>query len=147
MAAVRRPLSSTPFSSLSRAEASGSFPAAKPSETRLRPPSDTARELRDVARRIRSGDFHGALLAAMHLLDERPVPVLCVSPTYLARADLTTSERLVIALVNGCTPLEELLEASGLGLLDGVDVVGGLLDAGVIALDPDDVREPHTMRE
>lgn len=115
------------------------------SETRLRPAASVDTEVRHVARRVREGDFHGALLAAMRLLDEHPVPVLCVSPTYLAKTDFPTGDRLVIALVNGCTELEDILDASGLGLLDGIETVCRLLDAGILALDPADVREPRTI--
>lgn len=81
----------------------------------------------------------------MIVLDGRPVALLCASPTYLARARLRGSERLLFTLVNGETELEDLLEASGLGLLEGIDAICGLLDAGIVAFDADDVADPETL--
>jgi hypothetical protein len=102
--------------------------------------------LTDVASRFRQGDFHGAMLSAMHALDSLPSPVLSVSYTYMARAPLSSTERLVVALVDGTSSLEEIFDASGLGLLEGIEVVSRLLELGVIALGADSVSTPETIR-
>jgi hypothetical protein len=118
---------------------------AKPSETRLRSSRSKTDELVRVAERFRCGDFRGALLDAMRLLDDAPPPILCASPTYLARAELTGPERLLVTLIDGVTPIEALLDESGLGLVEGLDALGGLIDAEIATLDPDEVREPLTL--
>ncbi len=121
------------------------MPAARRSETRLRAMCPAASELRGVADRFREGHFHGALLDAMRLLDAGPIPILCASPTYLARAALTPSARMLVTLVDGETKLEELLEQSGLGLVEGFEAVCTLLDAELVVFDEDDVADPITL--
>jgi hypothetical protein len=81
----------------------------------------------------------------MHALDAGPIPFLNVSPTYLAKTELTTSERILVALVSGRLPLEEIIEASGLGLLEGIDAMSELVELGIIGFDPGSAREPKTV--
>lgn len=134
----------SPFHSLSSA------PAPSASESRLRqhsgPDGSQIRwELQIAAVRFRMGDFHGALVAAMSALDTAPIPHLCASPKYLARAKLTDAQRALLACVDGRTALEDLIQASGVGLLEGIDAMSELLDIGVLVLDPDHAGEPRTL--
>lgn len=121
-------------------------PDAKHSETRLRPCSPVASDLRNIAERFRAGQFHTALLDAMRLLDSRPVPYLRASPTYLASAELTSAARLLITLVDDVTALEDLFEQCGLGLVEGIETTCSLVDEGIIVFDPDILTKPLTLR-
>ena len=121
-----------------------------PSTTRLRVSgpvaaepewSDPCEDLRVAADRFRAGDFHSALLAAMRALDAQPVPLLRASATYLASANLTTRERMLIALIDDVTPLESLFESCGLGMLEGIDSMCELLDLGICTFDPDELDD------
>ncbi|MFO0672032.1 MAG: hypothetical protein U0235_20810 [Polyangiaceae bacterium] len=149
MAVAQRPFYSVvpdPFGDASHLDSASEVPIPTRSESRLRPAAQPVTdELFEVAERFRNGDFHGALLGAMHVLDESPVPIVKASPTYLAKAKLGPAERILIALVDGATDLEELFEASGLGLLEGIDAICGLIDADVVTLDPGDRNDPQTL--
>ena len=114
------------------------------SETRLRA-AVVAREIERLGERVRSGDFHGALFAAMHALDNAPMPVLHASPTYLAKARLTAAQRMILPLVDGITPLEEIIDASGLALLEGLEAFAELLVGGLVGFDPDEPASPPTL--
>ena len=129
-----------------RAPVDHAIPDAKHSETRLRPSSPVVSDLRNIAERFRDGEFHTALLDAMRLLDSRPVPYLRASPTYLASAALTSAARLLITLVDDATPLEDLFEQCGLGLVEGIETTCVLVDDEIIVFDPDIFTKPLTLR-
>jgi hypothetical protein len=93
-----------------------------------------ASRLLETGERFRRGDYHGALLVAMRLLDDEPVPSLCMSPTELSEATLDPDERMFIALIDGHTLLDEVIESVGLGILEGIDVVTRLAAGGVITI-------------
>lgn len=127
-------------------ETTREVPIPTRSEARIRPATQPVTDaLFEVAERFRNGDFHGALLGAMQVLDSRPVPIVKASPTYLAKVRLGEAERILIALVDGTTQLEDLFEASGLGLLEGIDAICGLIEADVVTLDPSDEGSPQTL--
>lgn len=93
-----------------------------------------ASRLLEVGERFRAGDYHQALLVAMRLLDDEPVPSLRMSPTELSEQNLDAQEHLFIGLIDGHTLLDEVIESVGLGILEGIDVVTRLAAAGVISI-------------
>lgn len=95
-----------------------------------------AARLLEAGERFRRGDYHRALLIAMRLLDDEPVPTLCVSDVALARARLDSQERMLIALINGKTLLEDVIESVGLGILEGIEIVTRLAAAGIVSITP-----------
>jgi hypothetical protein len=121
-----------------------SVPLPASSETRIRACVIVA-GIGRAAERARAGDFHGALAAAMYALDGAPVPILHASPTYLAKARLTSAQRMLLLLVDGRTSLEEIIEAAGLGLLEGLEAFAELLEAGLVGFDPEDRGGPPTI--
>ena len=82
----------------------------------------------------------------MHALDETPVPILRATPQYLARAELSNIERILVVLIDGTSQIEEVIEASGFGLLEGIEAIAGLADRGILAFDPASIDEPKTLR-
>lgn len=95
-----------------------------------------ASRLLEAGERFRRGDYHRALLVAMRLLEDEPVPALCVSDAALSRARLDSQERMLIALINGKTLLEDVIESVGLGILEGIEVVTRLAAAGLVSIAP-----------
>ncbi len=93
-----------------------------------------ASRLLEAGERFRAGDYHRAILVAMRLLDDEPVPALAMSATELSEAPLDAQEQLFIGLIDGHTLLDEVIESVGLGILEGIDVVTRLAAAGVISM-------------
>lgn len=93
-----------------------------------------ASRLLEAGERFRAGDYHRAILVAMRLMDDEPVPALVMSPTELSEAPLDAQEQLFIGLIDGHTLLDEVIESVGLGILEGIDVVTRLAAAGVISM-------------
>jgi len=111
------------------------------SEAPTLPPPPSLRDVRDASApieellyRFEVGDHKGALAAAESLLDQRLVPTLVVSWELVPALGLAPDAVLLLTVVDGRASLEQVLEASGMPLLDALRALCVLLDERVVAL-------------
>ena len=84
--------------------------------------------------RMAMGDSSGALDAAQDLFDARYVPVLVLPPLGSSDIRLGYREQLLLTLIDGNAPLSEVLEGSGLELLDALRALCELLEKDVVTV-------------
>jgi hypothetical protein len=101
-----------------------------------REPEPSAREVLD---RFAMGDEVGAIAAAELLLDGRRVPALTVSVDVLDEIELDHRAALVLAQVDGATPLSEVLALSGLARGDAIRTVCELVERRILVM-----RQPRS---
>jgi hypothetical protein len=83
--------------------------------------------------RLSVGDNAGALDAAQALFDTRRIPVL-VLPLQTMTALFGYRADLLLSCIDGATPLSDVIDASGMEMLDALRALGELLAENVIAL-------------
>jgi hypothetical protein len=84
--------------------------------------------------RMAMGDSAGALDAAQALFDARYVPVLILPPLGLGESTLGYREELLLSLVDGKASLPEVIDGSGLEMLDALRALCELIEKDVIAV-------------
>ena len=84
--------------------------------------------------RMAMGDNGGALDAAQELFDARYVPVLVLPPLEPSDVTLGYREHLLLSFIDGGAPLGEVLEESGLEMLDGLRALCELLEKDIISV-------------
>jgi hypothetical protein len=96
----------------------------------------TARDLpiQEILLRFELGDYTGALVVAGRLLDEDRVPFVTVDVPDVAMLAVGQDQRTILELVDGERTLEEIVEASGLSMLDAFRTICQLAERGVFAL-------------
>ena len=112
-------------------------PVASASRLRRREAAkQTARELpiHEILLRFELGDYIGALAAAGRLLDDDRVPVITVDVPYVGMLAVGRDQQIVLELVDGKRTIEEILEASGLSILDAFRTICQLAERGVLVL-------------
>ena len=90
----------------------------------------------EILYRFSVGDEVAAVAAARVLLDGRSVPALTVSFDVLDELVLDYRATLLLAHVDGTTPLSWILDASGLGSRDAVRTLCELVERRIIVLRP-----------
>ncbi len=88
----------------------------------------------EVLYRFAMGDDVGAIAAADLLLDGRRVPALTVSIDVLDEIELDHRAALVLAQVDGATPLSRVLAASGLTRGDAIRTVCELVERRILVM-------------
>jgi hypothetical protein len=83
--------------------------------------------------RVSVGDTAGLLDAAQGLFDRGCIPVLMLPPQAVVPF-IGYQAELLLFLVDGKTPLEEVLAASGLEMLDALHALSELLAEGAVSL-------------
>lgn len=112
-------------------------PVVTASQVRMR---EAAREMarrlpiQEILARFEFGDFTGALAVAGKLLDERRVPVLTIDLVEVDRDAMSQDEETILALVDGRRSVEEVVEASGLSMLDAFRAMCELAERGLLVL-------------
>jgi hypothetical protein len=84
--------------------------------------------------RMSMGDNGGALDAAQDLFDARYVPVVVLPPLGGTDMRLGYREQLLLTLIDGTAPLADVLEGSGLEMLDALRALCELLEKDVITV-------------
>ena len=90
--------------------------------------------IHEILYRFAMGDEVGAIAAARLLLDGRRVPALTVSLDVLDELELDHRAALVLAHVDGTTPLSQLLEESCLEGGDALRTVCELVERRILVL-------------
>jgi hypothetical protein len=88
----------------------------------------------EVLYRFAMGDSVGAIASASLLLDGRRVPALTVSLDVLDELELDHRAALVLAQVDGATPLSRVLEDSCLSRGDAIRTVCELIERRILVL-------------
>ncbi len=68
--------------------------------------------------------------------DLSQVPVLQTDSTELTQLDLPTNAGFLISMLDGATSLEDVISVSGMDAFEALRTVTGLLDAGIVELEP-----------
>ena len=84
--------------------------------------------------RIAMGDHGGALDAAQDLFDRRHIPVLVLPLSSLSDTMLGYSEELLLSFIDGNACLADVIEDSGLEMLDALRALCELLEKDIITL-------------
>lgn len=90
--------------------------------------------IRTLLERFEAKDFMGALALADQVLDASRVPELLIPHDLLDAVTLDERARALVAQVDGCEPLENVFERSGLPLLDAMQLFCELVERRVLAL-------------
>jgi hypothetical protein len=84
--------------------------------------------------RMAMGDAAGAVDAAQALFDARYVPVLILPPLGLGESTLGYREELLLSLVAGQATLTDVIDGSGLEMIDALRALCELIEKDVIAV-------------
>jgi hypothetical protein len=84
--------------------------------------------------RFSVGDTAGAVDAALELLDEDPIPIVAVPADVMSEMVLEHHASYLLSFVDGQAPLDEIIKATGLPLVEALRAVCELIDKAVIAL-------------
>ncbi len=112
-------------------------PAALESGLRFK---ETARKtarllpIQEILARFEFGDYRGALAVAGKLLDEGAVPVLTVSSREMDGVVLGADELTLLAVIDGHRTVEEILDASGLLMIDAFRALCEMAEKGLVVL-------------
>jgi hypothetical protein len=90
--------------------------------------------LHELLYRFSVGDHRGALATAQELLDQRLVPVIVAVPDRKKRLAISHREMDLLQVIDNVTPLEQVLEASGLPMIVALETLCELLDRKIVAL-------------
>jgi hypothetical protein len=90
----------------------------------------------EILYRFAMGDGVGAIAAASLLLDGRRVPALTVSLDVLDELELDHRAALILAQVDGATPLSRVLEDSCLAEGDAIRTLCELIERRILVLRP-----------
>jgi len=80
------------------------------------------------------GDHGGALDAAQDLFDRRHIPVLVLPLSSLSDTMLGYREELLLSFIDGNARLADVIEDSGLEMLDALRALCELLEKDIITL-------------
>ncbi len=80
------------------------------------------------------GDFLGALPLVTRILDRRRVPVVIALPSALGNYALDPQLAFVLSLIDGVAPIEQLVDLSGLTMLEVLRLLGQLVEKQVVSL-------------
>lgn len=92
--------------------------------------------IHEVLYRFAVGDEAGAMAAADLLLDGRRVPALTVSIDVLDEIELDYRAALVLARIDGATPLSRVLANSGLARGEALRTMCELVERRIVVLRP-----------
>jgi hypothetical protein len=97
---------------------------------------NTARDLpiHEILLRFELGDFTGALVVAGRLLDDERVPVIALDVSGVAMLAEGPAQRAILELVDGARTVEEIVDASGLSMLDAFRALCQLAERDVLTL-------------
>jgi hypothetical protein len=84
--------------------------------------------------RMAMGDLGAAIDAAQDLIDAGYVPILVMVPLGGSDLSLGYREQLLLSLIDGCATLAEVIERSGLEMLDALRALCELLEMDAITL-------------
>jgi hypothetical protein len=97
---------------------------------------ETTRDLpiHEILARFELGDFAGALVAAGQLLDEERVPVLVVEPGEVGALPADDFHAALLGIIDGERTIEDVLDASGMSMIDGLRAICELAERGLVVL-------------
>jgi hypothetical protein len=98
----------------------------------LNDPADAT--IRELLERFDRGDYLGALAMADATLDDKRVPFVVPSRERIADYELDHRQTYLLSVIDGVSPLEAVLETSGLPLLDALRIFCDLVEKRVVAL-------------
>jgi hypothetical protein len=90
--------------------------------------------IQEILARFELGDYTGALSVAARLLDEGRVPVVTVASRELDGVFLGSRELALLHVIDGRRNVEEVVEASGMEMIDAFRALCEMAEKGLVVL-------------